>query len=96
MPAYVVSEIEVTNPVNYEKYKQLVPASVQKYGGRFLVRGGAVERLEGTWSPKRFVILEFPSMEQAKAWWNSPEYREAKLVRHANARTEMICVQGVD
>jgi len=96
MPAFVVVEIEVTDPVKYEKYKQLAPPSIRKYGGRYLVRGGEVQVLEGKWSPKRFVILQFESFDQAKAWWNSPEYREAKLLRQASARTAMICVPGHD
>jgi uncharacterized protein (DUF1330 family) len=96
MAAYVVVEIEVTEPTRYETYKQLAPASIRKYGGRYLVRGEPVETLEGKWSPKRFVILKFDSKQQAKAWWGSPEYREAKLLRQACARTEMICVQGTD
>jgi uncharacterized protein (DUF1330 family) len=96
MPAYVVVEIEVTDPSKYEAYKQLAPPSIRKYGGRYLVRGGTVETLEGKWSPKRFVILRFDSMEQAKAWWQSPEYRDAKQLRQASARTEMICAQGLD
>jgi uncharacterized protein (DUF1330 family) len=96
MPAFVVVEIEVTDPVKYEKYKQLAPPSIRKYGGRYLVRGGKVETLEGKWSPTRFVILQFDSVDQAKAWWNSPDYREAKLLRQASARTAMICVPGHD
>jgi len=96
MPGYVVVQIEVTDPINYEKYKELAPPSIRKYGGRYLVRGEPVETLEGKWSPKRFVILRFDSKEQAKAWWSSAEYREAKLLRQACARTEMICVQGPD
>ena len=95
MPGYVAVEIEVTDPIKYEKYKELAPTSVRKYGGRYLVRGEPVETLEGKWSPKRFVILRFDSKEQAKAWWNSPEYREAKLLRQESTRTEMICVQGL-
>jgi len=96
MPAYVVVEIEVTDPARYQTYKQLAPPSIQKYGGRYLVRGGQVETLEGKWSPKRFVILRFDSMQQAKSCWESPDYRDAKLLRQATTRTEMICVQGLD
>jgi uncharacterized protein (DUF1330 family) len=96
MPGYVVVQIEVKDPIKYEKYKELAPPSIRKYGGRYLVRGEPVETLEGKWSPKRFVILRFDSKEQAKAWWSSPEYREAKLLRQASAGTEMICVQGLD
>ena len=95
MAAYVAVEVEVLDPNRYEKYKQMVPPSLAAYGGRFLVRGGAVESLEGEWLPKRFVLLEFPSVAQAKAWWDSPEYGEAKSLRHATARTQMIVIEGV-
>jgi uncharacterized protein (DUF1330 family) len=95
MSAYVVVEVEVQDKERYETYKQLVPPSLAAYGGRFLVRGGEVENLEGEWSPKRFVVLEFPSVERAKAWWASPEYAEAKALRQATARTQMIVVEGV-
>jgi uncharacterized protein (DUF1330 family) len=95
MPAYVVVEVEVNDPVRYENYKAMVPPSLETYGGRFLVRGGKVETLEGDWSPKRFVMVEFPSAEQAKTWWASEEYAEAKALRQATARTQMIVVEGV-
>ncbi|HYY56032.1 MAG TPA: DUF1330 domain-containing protein [Pyrinomonadaceae bacterium] len=95
MSAYVVSEIEVLDEERYEVYKQLVPPSIAAYGGRFLARGGALETLEGEWSPKRIVILEFPSAAQAKAWWSSTEYAEAKDLRHATSRTRMILVEGL-
>ena len=95
MSAYVVVEVEVQDKERYETYKRLVPPSLAVYGGRFLVRGGEVENLEGEWSPKRFVMVEFPSVERAKAWWASPEYAEAKALRQATARTQMIVVEGV-
>jgi uncharacterized protein (DUF1330 family) len=95
MPAYIVVEVEVLDKERYENYKQMVPPSLAAYGGRFLVRGGAAETLEGTWSPKRLVILEFPSVERAKAWWESSEYADAKALRQATARTQMIVVEGV-
>ena len=95
MPAYVVVEIEVLDAERYETYKRMVPPSLAAYGGRFVVRGGAAETLEGEWSPKRLVIVEFPSLERAKAWWGSPEYAEAKALRQATARTQMIVVEGV-
>ena len=94
MPAYVVVEIEVLDAERYETYKRMVPPSLAAYGGRFVVRGGAAETLEGEWSPKRLVIVEFPSAERAKAWWGSPEYAEAKALRQATARTQMIVVEG--
>jgi len=73
----------------------MVPPSLKPYGGRFVVRGGKVENLEGNWSPKRLVIVEFPSVEQAKAWWNSPEYKDAKALRQATSKTQMIVVEGL-
>ena len=95
MPAYVVTEIEVIDTERYEEYKRLVAPSIAAYGGKFLVRGGATETLEGTWSPKRLVIVEFASTAQAKAWWDSPQYAEAKALRQATARTEMIVAEGL-
>ena len=95
MPAYVVTEIEVIDTERYEAYKQMVAPSIAAYGGKFLVRGGVTETLEGTWSPRRLVIVEFSSKAQAKAWWDSPQYAEAKALRQATARTEMVVAEGV-
>ena len=81
MAAYVVAEVEVTDPAVYEDYRKMVPATVAQYGGRFLVRGGAVETKEGGWQPKRFVVLEFASMDQARKWYHSPEYAPALALR---------------
>jgi uncharacterized protein (DUF1330 family) len=95
MAAYVIVEIEVLDSERYEIYRQMVPPSIAAFGGRFVVRGGVAETLEGEWSPKRIIVLEFPSVEQAKAWWASTEYAEAKALRQAVARTDMIVVEGV-
>ena len=95
MPAYIVVEVEVHDAERYEKYKAMVPPSLAAYGGRFLVRGGKVETLEGDWAPKRFVMVEFPSLEKAKAWWDSKEYAEAKALCQATATTQMIVVEGI-
>ena len=95
MSAYVLVEIEVLDQERYETYKQLAPSSIAVYGGRYLARGGDVETLEGTWQPKRLVILEFPSVDQAKAWWDSTEYEQAKALRQAVAHTRMIVVEGL-
>ncbi len=95
MSAYIVVEINVKDAQTYERYKQLAPPSIAAYGGRYLVRGGKTETLEGEWHPARLVLLEFPSAEQARAWWNSPEYAEAKALRQASAATEMILVEGI-
>jgi len=95
MPAFVIVEIEVRDPKAYEAYRSLVPASLDAYGGRFIARGGATERLEGDWSPERIVLLEFPSLERARQWWDSPEYRDAKAIRMRAAQTRMIVTEGV-
>ena len=95
MAAYVIVQVEVNDPVRYEDYKKMVPPSIAKFGGRFLVRGGKTHTLEGSWAPKRFVIVEFPSVEEAKAWWASPEYAEAKALRQATAESMMIVAEGV-
>lgn len=94
MPAYVITEIEVHDPVRYEDYKKLSTASVQAFGGKFVVRGGKVQTLEGTWSPKRFVVVEFPTVERAKEWWSSPQYAPAKKLRNETATSQMILVEG--
>jgi len=94
MAAYIVVQVDVKDPSRYERYKSMVPPTLAKYGGRFIVRGGNTATLEGDWAPKRFVIVEFPSLEQAKAWWASPEYAEAKAMRQATAETQMIVAEG--
>jgi uncharacterized protein (DUF1330 family) len=95
MSAYVVVDIDVHDHSGYEQYKKAVNASIETYGGRYLVRGGQVETVEGTWTPRRFVVVEFPDAQRAKAWWESPEYAKPKALRQATARTEMILVEGV-
>ena len=95
MAAYIVVQVDIKDPVRYADYRNMVPGSLAKYGGRFVVRGGQTDTLEGDWAPKRFVIVEFPSVEQAKAWWASPEYAEAKALRQATAETQMIVAEGV-
>ena len=94
MAAYVVAEVEVTDPAVYEEYRKLVPATVAQYGGKFLVRGGAIETKEGGWQPKRFVVLEFASMDQARKWYHSPEYAPALALRTRAARSKVLLVEG--
>lgn len=94
MSAYVIVDITVHDPVGYEEYKKLAPSAVSLYGGKYVARGGAVETLEGNWSPKRLVILEFPTAERAKQWLNSDEYRAARKLRHQTSTTQMIVVEG--
>ena len=94
MSAYIVVHVEVTEPAGYDEYKKIVPSSLAAYGGKFVVRGGACETLEGSWQPRRLVVLEFPSVARAKEWWASSEYRDAKALRQRTAKTEMIVVEG--
>ena len=95
MAAYVIVNIEVTDPVRYEEYKKRALATVTAHGGRYIARGGRAETLEGTWRPHRVVLLEFPSAQNAKAWWDSEAYKPLKAMRQASARTEMMLVEGV-
>jgi uncharacterized protein (DUF1330 family) len=94
MAAYVIGEIEVMDPSAYDEYRKQVPATVSKYGGRFVVRGGKVETLEGGWSPKRIVALEFPSVEQAQKWYRSSEYAPLIKLRQRASRGKLILVEG--
>ena len=95
MAAYVIVQVDIHDPATYERYKELAPPSIAHYGGRYIARGGATETFEGDWSPSRLVILEFPTMDAARAWWASPEYAEAKALRNAAATSEMLVVQGL-
>jgi uncharacterized protein (DUF1330 family) len=95
MPAYVIVNVDVKNPVEYEGYKKLTPGSLTNYQGKFIARGGKTEVLEGDWEPKRVVILEFPTYELAKAWWASAEYADAKVIRQQNASTQLIVTEGI-
>ena len=95
MAAYILAEVEVTNPEGYKEYTAHVPATITRYGGRFLTRGGASEALEGDWPKIRRVLIEFPSVEDAKRWWNSPEYEKPKAMRQANSKGRLILLEGV-
>lgn len=94
MPAYIIVEVEVTDPATYEDYKKLTPGSLAPFDGKFIVRGGAAELMEGDTEPQRIVVLEFPTMEKAKAWWSSDEYAPAKAIRQSASNTRMIAVEG--
>ena len=94
MAAYVIVEIDIVDPVGYEEYKKQAGATVAKYGGKYIVRGGKAEVLEGDWNPKRIVVLEFESMQKAKEWLHCEEYREPRKMRHRTAKTNMILVEG--
>jgi uncharacterized protein (DUF1330 family) len=95
MAAYVIVDLVVTDPITMDEYRKQVPATLAKYGGRFLVRGGAHHTVEGDWKPNRVVVLEFPSLEQAKRWYDSEEYREPKAMRLRAGRANLIMVEGV-
>ena len=95
MSAYIIAEVEVTDPETFEEYRKLVPSTIEAYGGRYVVRGGAVDGLEGEWQPKRMVVIEFDDAERAKAWHGSELYAPAKALREASANTRMVVVEGV-
>jgi uncharacterized protein (DUF1330 family) len=94
MAAYVIAEVDVTDPVKYEDYKKLTPAAIAKHGGRFIARGGQTATLEGNWRPGRVVIIEFPSFEQARNFYTSVEYTAARRARAGAATMKMIVVDG--
>lgn len=94
MTAYLIARVEVTDPVKYENYKALSPAALAAFGGRFIVRGGAHETLEGPEETRRLVVVEFPSLEQAKACYHSAQYQAAKAEREGAADMQMVVVKG--
>jgi len=96
MTAYTVVEIDVTDPEGYEEYRRLAAPTVINSGGKYIVRGGNAQTLEGDWCPTRFVILQFDSVELAKAWWHSEEYAPIKQIRYRTTNSKMILVEGVE
>jgi uncharacterized protein (DUF1330 family) len=95
MPAYLISTIEITDAAGYEEYRKLVGPVLAQYGGRFIVRGGPVHYLEGQWQPKRVVVVEFDSVQQAKAFSDAPEYAQAKAIRQRTSDSSVIVVEGL-
>jgi uncharacterized protein (DUF1330 family) len=95
MSAYVIAEVTVRDEATYARYREMAPPSIYTYGGKYIARGGTTETLTGTWRPTRLVILEFPTMERARAWWNSPEYAAAKSLREASADADIIVTDGL-
>jgi uncharacterized protein (DUF1330 family) len=95
MPAYVIAQIEVTDPETYREYVARVPATIEQYGGRFIVRAGRAEQLEGGTEPRRIVVVEFPTFEQAKAWYGSTEYAPLIALRQSASRGELLLVEGL-
>lgn len=94
MKAYVIVEISITDKIQYEEYKKLAPSVVAAFDGRFLVRGGRTETLEGEWHPERMVVVEFPSLAKAHQWWNSDQYSKVRAIRQQSAHTRMLIVEG--
>ena len=94
MVAYLIVQTEITNPEKMERYRTLAAAAVEKYGGRYLSRGGAFEHIEGEWDVSRIVLLEFPSMEQARNFYDSPDYAEAKSAREGAATFTMTILES--
>jgi len=95
VPAYLIVDLTVTDPAGFEEYRRQVGPTLTQYGARYVVRGGAHERLEGDWQPNRLVVIEFPSREAARRWYDSEEYRGPKAVREKTARTNLILVDGI-
>ena len=95
MAAYIFANVEITDPAGYEEYRKQVPATIASYGGRYLTRAGATEVLEGNWTSKRLVILEFSDMARLKAWYDSPEYRPLREIRERTAKSIVLAIEGV-
>jgi uncharacterized protein (DUF1330 family) len=93
--AYLIAEVEITDPKAYEEYRKIVPGTIAQYGGRYLVRGGTVETKEGGWTPSRVVVLEFDNLDQARKWYHSPEYAPALAIRARAGKSKVILVEGV-
>jgi uncharacterized protein (DUF1330 family) len=94
MSAYAIAEIDVVDPAAYEDYRKQVLAVVTKYGGKFIVRGGKIDPKEGGWTPKRIVVVEFPSLAQAQKWYDSPEYAPLIKLRQKASKGKLILVEG--
>ena len=95
MPAYIIIRVDVTDAEKYERYKEHTPAAIAKFGGRFVVRGGNVITLEGPEETRRVVVLEFPSLDQARAFYDSKEYQAAKELRDGAAEAQFLAIDGV-
>ena len=94
MAAYFIVDIDIRDAAFLEEYRSRITATLTKYGGRYIVRGGKFQKLEGNWEPKRLVLLEFPSLEQAKQWYDSEEYRPLKAMRLKASNSNVILVEG--
>jgi uncharacterized protein (DUF1330 family) len=95
MPAYLIADIEVTDGGAYETYRRQVPEMIAAYGGRYVIRGGAAEVLEGSWQPRRIVVLEFPSMTRLRAFYDSADYAPLKALRMGASDSRILAVEGI-
>jgi uncharacterized protein (DUF1330 family) len=95
MAVYLVYDIEVTDPETYREYIKLATAAIDKYGGKYVVRGGSYQVLEGDWQPKRLVITEWEDEEHMRRWYDSPEYSAARAIRQKSSISNGIMVQGI-
>ena len=96
MPAFILAEVNVTDPAGYEPYRPLAASSIARFGGRFVVRGGKAELLEGASEPARIVVIEFPDADTARRWYHSAEYQAALKIRQAASHGRLILVEGAD
>ncbi len=94
MPAYIIADIQVTDPAAYDDYRPLAAASIARFGGRFVVRGAKVELLEGAPPPERIVLIEFPDADTARRWYRSEEYQTALKIRQAASRGRLILIEA--
>jgi uncharacterized protein (DUF1330 family) len=96
MPAYIIADVQVTDAAAYEPYRPLAAASIARFGGRFIVRGGKADLLEGAPAPERIVVIEFPNADAARRWYFSEEYQQALKIRQSASRGRLLLVEGAD
>tara|TARA_Y100000590_G_scaffold9002_1_gene11180 strand:- start:1045 stop:1332 length:288 start_codon:yes stop_codon:yes gene_type:complete len=95
MAAYVIANVEILDSIKFQEYASLVPATIEEYGGKYIIRGGEIEEAEGDWKPSRIVVIEFENMSQLKKWYHSQEYSGPMQLRHESSNTNAIFVEGV-
>ncbi len=95
MAAYVIADVEILDSVKFQEYASRVPATIEEYGGKYIVRGGTIEQAEGDWKPGRIVVIEFENMNQLKKWYHSQEYSGPMQLRHESSNANVIFVEGV-
>jgi uncharacterized protein (DUF1330 family) len=93
LPGYVIAEVDVTDPGTFQKYAEKAPGTIAQYGGHYVIRGGKFDSIEGD-APKRFVVIQFDTVEKAKAWEDSPEYEAIKPIRHSSAKSRVFIIEG--